>query len=127
MQFSKSTQLVAIALCTLQASAGPLSAPSTNNNTLATRATAVRIGALQSDGSTVAWVAGVSQCSASLIKQDPGNFCELDFTLDGLSGQFTVEGCGGPLWLERDGSFYANCPSYSEAGACGVTTEWSCS
>ena len=64
MQLFKFTHLVAIALGALHVSAGPASA----NSTLTRRATAIRVGELN-DGSTVAWVAGVSQCDASVVKQ----------------------------------------------------------
>ncbi|KAH9476057.1 hypothetical protein JR316_0011627 [Psilocybe cubensis] len=74
----------------------------------------------------VAWVDGQSKCNNVVIAAAGTNFCGHSFNLNGRT--FTVNGCGGPLWVTQGPSntFWANCGSLSEADACGVHTNWHC-
>ncbi|KAJ7466499.1 hypothetical protein FB451DRAFT_1178645 [Mycena latifolia] len=75
---------------------------------------------------TAVWTSGDTRCDGIFIKFGSGNFCGIEFTLWDQPGIFTIEGCGGPLWATLNGGFYANCPSFSESPACGVTTKYRC-
>ncbi|KAJ6532838.1 hypothetical protein DFH09DRAFT_805353, partial [Mycena vulgaris] len=68
--------------------------------------------------STLAWGAGDNRCLATIVQIDSGNFCDITFTLHGMDGFFDFEGCGGPLWVNRNGAFYANCAPFSEDLGC---------
>ncbi|KAJ7739419.1 hypothetical protein DFH07DRAFT_840159 [Mycena maculata] len=170
IQFFTTSWLVAIAVCALGASAGPInstslaSAASSVSTAPATSSTAsanssatvssppiahtgsaqinanITIGTFQngSKAETVAW-AGGNHCGGGLLQQvfeapvtsvvlqEPGNFCDINFPLMGLAGIFVFKGCGGPLWVDRDGSFYANCVSYSgNSTNCLLTEAYVC-
>ncbi|PPQ92486.1 hypothetical protein CVT25_010431 [Psilocybe cyanescens] len=62
----------------------------------------------------VAWVDGQSKCNNVVIAAKGTNPCGHSFNLNGRS--FTLNGCGGPLWVTQGSSntFWANCGSLSE-------------
>ncbi|KAJ7153024.1 hypothetical protein C8R43DRAFT_1235540 [Mycena crocata] len=132
MQFSsKFTQLMAAAIYTLHVVAGPLGNLSVNS-TFA-NLPAINIGTVSgligvSDGSTVAWVSGDNRCESSIVQEGSGNFCGIGFTLQVLPGRFDFEGCGGPVWVNQNGAFYANCQPFSESTGCfgTVKTTFTC-
>ncbi|KAJ6576049.1 hypothetical protein DFH09DRAFT_850574, partial [Mycena vulgaris] len=100
------------------------------NNTLVARQIGpnIDIGRLVSDDTTVAWGAGDDRCNGAVVKRGGGNFCGFSFQLNGMDGTFDFEGCGGPLWVNRNGAFYANCGPYSESPGCllQVQTQYAC-
>ncbi|KAF8185583.1 hypothetical protein K438DRAFT_1973879 [Mycena galopus ATCC 62051] len=131
MQLSNANQLVAVALCVLNVAAGPISTDAINATASAFQVGPnINIGTFISSvgtlrGSTLAWAAGADRCSESTFVQfGSGNFCNIPFTVQGLSGTFVFRGCGGPFWVDRDGSFYANCGSFGEALGC-FSIPWS--
>ncbi|KAJ7153023.1 hypothetical protein C8R43DRAFT_1066887 [Mycena crocata] len=125
MKFPQFTQLLAVAVCALHVAGGPLVDHSVNS-TVAT-GPAINIGTGDS-GSTYVWVSGQNRCSAKTIQAGSGNFCGISFGLQVLPGVFDFEGCGGPLWVNQDGAFYANCQSFSEDRGClgAIKTTFTC-
>ncbi|KAJ7149655.1 hypothetical protein C8R46DRAFT_964193 [Mycena filopes] len=93
---------------------------------------AINIGEDPSQGNMVAWVSGQSKCSAVVIGPIGANFCGRNFVLKnpatGNGITFVAGGCGGPLWITQvsKGGVFAECTSFSEGDACGVTTFWHC-
>ncbi|KAJ7803899.1 hypothetical protein B0H14DRAFT_2612966 [Mycena olivaceomarginata] len=116
MQLLKVVHLVAIA-CAMHVLASLMDTRS--NATSRDVAYLIMIGT-DSEGSTWAWISGASACTATEIHygRDGGNFCGIHFYLSTQPGDFVFNGCGGPLWVDRDNYFYANCNYYSEAPQC---------
>ncbi|KAI5856547.1 hypothetical protein BZA05DRAFT_442222 [Tricharina praecox] len=70
------------------------------------------------DGSrrNLAWLVGTDACAAEFLSVVPASPCGRVFATGGYTG-LTLEGCGGPLWLNQNGNFNANCKadnSYSK-------------
>jgi hypothetical protein len=64
----------------------------------------------RNDGSkrNIAWLKGTDACAGALLSVQPANPCGHVFSTGGVSG-LTLEGCGGPLWVNQNGNFNANC------------------
>jgi hypothetical protein len=92
-------------------------------------------------GFTVVWVSGQDKCQHTSLAvvgmtmaistssnnlQVGNNPCGIKFSLNGQSW-FTLEGCGGPIWINQNGNFWANCAPLSEDdGSCVVHSEYHC-
>ncbi|KAJ7171423.1 hypothetical protein C8R46DRAFT_895170 [Mycena filopes] len=93
---------------------------------------AINIGVNAAQDNVVAWVSGQSKCSAVILGPNGANFCGRDFVLKnpatGNGITFVAGGCGGQVWITQvsQGGVFAECTSFSEADACGVTTVWHC-
>ncbi|KAJ7577461.1 hypothetical protein C8J56DRAFT_899095 [Mycena floridula] len=86
----------------------------------------INLGAIASTGDMVAWVSGHDRCTKhEVIGPSNTNFCGRTFSLNGQSG-LTVEGCGGPLWIDLNHQFYGNCGTFIEDDLCGIHTEYHC-
>ncbi|KAF3189591.1 hypothetical protein TWF225_002734 [Orbilia oligospora] len=58
---------------------------------------------------TVAWNPDDNPCdTAKVLGKDPANPCGVKFDVKDYSAA-TLEGCGGPLWINIDGHFRHNC------------------
>ncbi|KAJ6467961.1 hypothetical protein C8R47DRAFT_1223457 [Mycena vitilis] len=94
---------------------------------------AINIGQNSGAGNIVAWVSGESKCNNAVLGPIGANFCGRNFVLDnpatGNGITFVAEGCGeSPFWITQvsKGGIFAECTSFGEGDACGVTTFWHC-
>ena len=64
----------------------------------------------RNDGSVrnLAWNKGDDACAGKLLSVSPTNPCGHQFSVGGVDG-LTLEGCGGGLWINRNGQYYATC------------------
>ncbi|KAH9474735.1 hypothetical protein JR316_0013200 [Psilocybe cubensis] len=118
----------ATVFCTILAAIGlSNAAPSgpVSNSTLSPLAAPFGINYGTTWNNDVAWVDGQSKCNFVVVGPLGANPCGRPFTINGQTG-FTFEGCGGGLWINKNGQFYANCGSLSEPDDCGVHTEFHC-
>ncbi|KAF3911395.1 hypothetical protein ABW20_dc0102531 [Dactylellina cionopaga] len=64
---------------------------------------------LGKDTYTLAWNADQDACStAKVLSKAPANPCGKRVDIQGYSGA-SLEGCGGPLWINVNGQFRHNC------------------
>ncbi|PPQ93389.1 hypothetical protein CVT25_015462, partial [Psilocybe cyanescens] len=86
------------------------------NSTLTPLAAPFGINYGQTQNNDVAWVDGQSKCNFVVIGPNGPNPCGRPFSINGESG-FTFEGCGGSLWIDLNGQFFASCGNLKEADA----------
>ncbi|KAH8147894.1 uncharacterized protein LAJ45_07995 [Morchella importuna] len=76
----------------------------------------------------VAWTTGTSDpCNqdTKFLSTFPANPCGHSFQLGNDAG-LTLEGCGGPLWINQNGRFKDNCVSAENLDKpCGSGSFWS--
>ncbi|KAL6900008.1 hypothetical protein GGI43DRAFT_406049 [Trichoderma evansii] len=75
------------------------------------------------------WVDGTNPCEWSKLSNVGENPCNiLSNPLRGNGYRYSLQGCGGGLWLDNsDGSFNSYCRDASAKLACNVHREWVCS
>ena len=90
-------------------------------------AIAVDIGINKDDGTTghelvVAWLNGRDPCDSgqahSLGVYVPDNPCSRPFTIGGIIGSLTWEGCGGDTWINQNGQFVGTCRYAPKKNSC---------
>ncbi|KAL7951073.1 hypothetical protein V8C42DRAFT_308434 [Trichoderma barbatum] len=76
----------------------------------------------------VMWVEGTDSCAWTQISHIGESPCNITpHPLQGNGFQYTLQGCGGALWLNNaDGSFNSNCWDAPADVACGVRRVWLC-
>ncbi|PPQ92625.1 hypothetical protein CVT25_007782 [Psilocybe cyanescens] len=123
MQLSFATVFATIVVFAGVASAAP--SGEITNSTLTPLAAPFGINYGQTQNNDVAWVDGQSKCNFVVIGPNGPNPCGRPFSINGESG-FTFEGCGGSLWIDLNGQFFASCGNLKEADVCGVHSEFHC-
>ncbi|RFU80286.1 hypothetical protein TARUN_1962 [Trichoderma arundinaceum] len=80
-------------------------------------------------GYNVMWVEGTDPCRWTRINDVGQNPCNvLSVPLSGNGFRYSLQGCGGPLWLNnQDGSFNSKCRAASANLACKVHRDYICS
>ncbi|KAL7905456.1 hypothetical protein GGI35DRAFT_460757 [Trichoderma velutinum] len=75
------------------------------------------------------WVDGTNPCRFTRINDVGENPCNvLSTRLDGNGFRYSLQGCGGALWLNNeDGSFNSNCRAARANLDCGVRRDYICS
>ncbi|KAK5660017.1 hypothetical protein OQA88_13485 [Cercophora sp. LCS_1] len=56
----------------------------------------------------IGWADGEDPCNSRMISQHPADYCGFKFCAGGECG-LTVEGCGGNIWLNKNGGWYGEC------------------
>ncbi|PNP59486.1 hypothetical protein THARTR1_00976 [Trichoderma harzianum] len=80
-------------------------------------------------GFNVMWVDGADPCRWTRINNQGENPCNVHLAngLDANGFKYTLQGCGGPLWLNNDdGSFNSNCRAAGANLACNVRRTYLC-
>ncbi|KAJ7466492.1 hypothetical protein FB451DRAFT_1485465 [Mycena latifolia] len=122
MKLLKSSNLFALAFCVAATIPGAAAVPTDLVQTWATEVACRKSGgknaagqnciAVGNDGtSTTVWTFGASSCDAVTLAPLDADPCGSYFTLNALGtpADYILMGCGGPMWANTHGGFFANC------------------